>query len=64
MNLTKEQKEAANYTEGPCKIIAGPGSGKTRTIVMKYLNIFFNKKLDLSKILLLTFSCVNSYIIV
>ena len=42
--LTKEQKEAANYTEGPCKIIAGPGSGKTRTIVMKYLNIFFNKK--------------------
>ena len=28
-NLTKEQKKAITYHDGPLLIIAGPGSGKT-----------------------------------
>tara|TARA_B100000959_G_scaffold284431_1_gene356054 strand:- start:898 stop:3660 length:2763 start_codon:yes stop_codon:yes gene_type:complete len=55
-NLTPQQIKAVQYVEGPCKIVAGPGSGKTKTIVSKYLNLFLEKKMNLSNILLLTFS--------
>jgi len=30
--LTPEQAEGVRYTEGPCLVIAGPGSGKTRML--------------------------------
>lgn len=33
MNLNLQQKEALNFLEGPVLIIAGPGSGKTHTLV-------------------------------
>lgn len=37
--MNQAQKRAAAHTEGPCLVLAGPGSGKTLTIVnrIKYL---------------------------
>ncbi len=39
MNLNKTQAKAVSYKDGPCLVLAGPGSGKTLTIVnrIKYL---------------------------
>ena len=31
--LNEEQEQAANHMDGPCLVLACPGSGKTRTIV-------------------------------
>ncbi len=39
MNLNDNQQKAVNKTEGPVRIVAGPGSGKTRTIVSKIVHI-------------------------
>ncbi len=39
MNLNDNQLKAVQKTEGPLRIIAGPGSGKTRTIVSKIVHI-------------------------
>lgn len=35
MELNKEQEQAASHLEGPLKVLAGPGSGKTLVIVEK-----------------------------
>ncbi|MCZ6562394.1 MAG: ATP-dependent helicase [Deltaproteobacteria bacterium] len=37
--LNPEQKAAVRATEGPCLVVAGPGSGKTRTLGAKALHI-------------------------
>jgi DNA helicase II / ATP-dependent DNA helicase PcrA len=37
--LNREQEEAASYTGGPSLIIAGPGTGKTRTVVEKIVQL-------------------------
>lgn len=33
--LTDAQREAASYVEGPALVVAGPGSGKTRTLLAR-----------------------------
>ena len=35
----KEQERIANHTEGPVLVIAGPGSGKTKTLVDRIVNL-------------------------
>ena len=39
MGLNEAQKDAVLHKDGPCLVLAGPGSGKTLTIVnrVKYL---------------------------
>ena len=37
--LNKVQQHIANHTEGPVLVIAGPGSGKTKTLVDRIVNL-------------------------
>ena len=35
MSLNRAQKEAVSHYQGPCMVLAGPGSGKTLTIAKR-----------------------------
>ncbi|MEM1053921.1 MAG: UvrD-helicase domain-containing protein [Bacteroidota bacterium] len=54
--LNTVQQEAARTTEGPVMIIAGPGSGKTRTLTHRIAYLIAAKKAWPSQILALTFT--------
>lgn len=53
--LNEVQKEAAVYTGGPCLIIAGAGSGKTRVITCK-IAYLLERGADPASIMALTFT--------
>lgn len=53
--LNASQIEAAGHLDGPALVIAGAGSGKTRVIEYRVLNLV-RDKVDPSSILLLTFT--------
>lgn len=55
MELNKEQKEAIEKTDGKISVVAGPGSGKTRVLIERVLNLIKMGKPQ-SKILLITFT--------
>ena len=50
-NLNKEQKEAVLSTEGPNLIVAGAGSGKTRVLTTRLINIIYKKSMGKSDIM-------------
>ena len=52
----ESQRDAIQSTEGPLLIIAGPGTGKTYTLINRALNLVVNKGVDPSKILFSTFT--------
>ena len=54
--LNPVQAEAARTTEGPVMIVAGPGSGKTRTLTHRIGYLIAAKKAWPSQILALTFT--------
>ncbi|MDR0335031.1 MAG: UvrD-helicase domain-containing protein [Methanomassiliicoccaceae archaeon] len=54
-NLNERQQKIAETTDGIVAVDAGPGTGKTHTIVQRYLNIL-RKEVAPSDILLLTFT--------
>ncbi len=53
--LNKEQNQAVEHRNGPLLVIAGAGSGKTRVIEYRVLNLILNR-VDPASILLLTFT--------
>ncbi len=53
--LNKEQLEVVYNGEGPCLILSGPGSGKTRTLVYRSAYLI-EKGVPADRILLLTFT--------
>lgn len=59
MKLTEKQKLAANHKDGPCLVLAVPGSGKT-TMLLERIKILSND-IDPNKILTLTFSKNQAY---
>ncbi|HEX8299437.1 MAG TPA: UvrD-helicase domain-containing protein [Rubricoccaceae bacterium] len=54
--LNPVQAEAARTTEGPVMIVAGPGSGKTRTLTHRIAYLIAAKKAWPSQVLALTFT--------
>lgn len=55
-NTNNEQKEAIKNTEGPLLIIAGPGTGKTFTLVKRAVYLIVEKKIQPQNIMLATFT--------
>lgn len=55
-HLNEAQQEAVTFGEGPLLILAGPGSGKTRTLVYRAAWLISQKKIAPENILLLTFT--------
>ena len=55
-DLNKNQKEAIIDLEGPCLIVAGAGSGKTRVLTTKLAYIISQKKAWSNQILCVTFT--------
>ncbi|MDD3064375.1 MAG: ATP-dependent DNA helicase, partial [Massilibacteroides sp.] len=52
----EEQREAIETTEGPVLIIAGPGTGKTFTLVQRVVYLIQEKHVDPNEILIATFT--------
>ena len=54
--LNKAQYEAVTTTEGPVLVIAGPGSGKTKTLVERAVYLLSEKNVKPENILISTFT--------
>ena len=55
-NLNKNQKEAVINLDGPCLIVAGAGSGKTKVLTSRVIHIIAQKKAWANQILCVTFT--------
>ncbi len=55
-SCTKRQEEAINHTVGPAAVLAGPGSGKTFTIVQRIYRLITSQGADPAHILVITFT--------
>lgn len=55
-HLNNQQKEAVMQADGPSVILAGAGSGKTRVLVSKVLNLALNHSVNPDEIVMITFT--------
>lgn len=55
-NLNSEQREAVEKIDGPVVVIAGPGTGKTKTMTARIDYLVAEKGVEPRKILALTFT--------
>ena len=55
-DLNDAQREIVAHTEGPLLVIAGPGSGKTYSIVLRALNLLLLEKAPPKEVVLCTFT--------
>jgi DNA helicase-2/ATP-dependent DNA helicase PcrA len=55
-NLNDNQKEAVLATEGPVRVIAGPGTGKTRTLTSRYCHLVAEVGISPQNIFAMTFT--------
>ncbi len=56
MNLNQSQIDAVNHLTGPALVLAGPGSGKTRVLTNRIVNLLQNHKISKESILCVTFT--------
>ncbi len=54
--LNPEQQKAVEHFKGPALIIAGPGTGKTRTLTYRIASLIQNKRINPENILAVTFT--------
>ncbi|MEW5816713.1 MAG: UvrD-helicase domain-containing protein, partial [Spirochaetota bacterium] len=55
-DLNPEQRRAAEHLSGPALVLAGPGTGKTRTLALRIANLIQTHKVEPENILALTFT--------
>ncbi|CEN90490.1 MAG: ATP-dependent helicase [Paeniclostridium sordellii] len=58
--LNENQKDAVLHINGPCMVLAGPGSGKTRVITYRILNLVLNNDINPKNILAISFTKASS----
>ena len=56
MSFNQAQKKAIMHGDGPCLVLAGPGSGKTLTIVNRIKYLIEDRKVRPEEILVITFT--------
>jgi len=54
--LNEAQREAVMHGEGPAMVVAGPGSGKTLTIIRRILFLIYERNVPADKILVITYT--------
>jgi DNA helicase-2/ATP-dependent DNA helicase PcrA len=55
-HLNPSQQKAASHSEGPLLVVAGAGSGKTRTLTYRIANLILHKGVDPYHVLAVTFT--------
>ena len=56
MGFSRAQSQAITHGDGPCLVLAGPGSGKTLTIVNRIKYLIEKRKVRPEEILVITFT--------
>ena len=59
--LNPSQREVVAHSDGPLLVIAGPGSGKTYSIILRALNLLLRGKAEPKEMLLCTFTEKAAY---
>ena len=60
-NLNDAQRAVISHLDGPLLVVAGPGSGKTYSIVLRALNLLLLRKAAPREIVLCTFTEKAAY---
>jgi DNA helicase-2/ATP-dependent DNA helicase PcrA len=56
LSLSEQQKQIVESTDKNILVVACPGSGKTHTLISRYINLVTKEKVDPSRIILITFT--------
>lgn len=56
ISLNKEQEEAAMHHQGPCMLLAGPGSGKTTVLTQRVVRLITRHLVPPGQILVITYT--------
>ena len=60
VKLNKNQAKAVAHIEGPCMVLAGPGSGKTRIISQRIVSMVLDHHIPPTRILAISFTKASS----
>ena len=60
VKLNKNQAQAVAHIDGPCMVLAGPGSGKTRIISQRIVSMVLDHGIPPTRILAISFTKASS----